>query len=501
MIQKSVINCHLGKIKAKKFFSLHLFALSFVRQIRDSRHSLFETCDSFRKGVITKRKRLLHLITEHVWPIKGGMSPACVPTRIEHCTHAHHDTDAHTTSHGDAMFTSYKHKIKDKTIRYVDSYIPLGYTLGDLSPHLQKQNSDSEPMETITVRESPTPPSVSSEDMCNRITTMVMNQRRNDASKHRYGGTNSAPSNMTEAAGWEMNSDYYSSPPPSSRSAAAAAAAATTSIGSTIEFVIPPSSSSSASTHNLQTASLVDTDIDMDRFSSGLSLLNMSLNSEIVSRNPQNMHKFLGQSLAEIVNSIKDRNTLQTTFSCLEDDLKVHLLRQYLSDEKVVSDLKKSTKSGTNETNFARPPSYSIPAISHLHRQEASLQTLLLTLLQASIALTKIIFRQFGIPVINFIWTFILTLNEKYNIVDILLTGAVKILSFFVTIALRLILHCTSLLEPTSATQKSPMLVASSSKISPSLVAKNVVIALMSRGFDGGNIVDDAVIARGEKNQ
>jgi hypothetical protein len=299
------------------------------------------------------------------------------------------------------MISFYKKKLKNKSINYIDSYIPFGYKLGDVSPYLQTDhisvdnNSINEQIDTIVVHSDS---SYSTEKLHDLITSRIINQRRN------YFAEENDPL---------INSET----PPSSSSSSS-------SSDTTIEFIIPSSQSSK------------DFEIlNIDKLSSGLSLLNMSINNNIFINNPENLKNFMGDSIAQIINSVTDDDTLNKTFNCLNLDKKLKILKLFLSDNEIVSNLKNSND--FQSFNFSQYP----------NSNEISFEQLILLFIQACYNLITLFYQTFGIPIISFIWSLLLSLNEQYNILDLLLTTAIKILSSIITLFLKLVLNCTKMLE------------------------------------------------------
>ncbi|KAG0680030.1 hypothetical protein C6P42_005264 [Pichia californica] len=195
-------------------------------------------------------------------------------------------------------------KLKNKAINYVDNYVPLGFTLGDFSESLKVDS----PIKSIELDYNSNSNSNSDNDndsqydvqLYNRITTKILNHRRN----HILEDVNN---NSDSNADIDIDLD---------------------SEDTTIEFNIPSNNKFI---------------IDNELFISGVSLLNISLNSDIILSNPTNIHRLVSQSISKIINSIVTDNNnndiMNSIFSSLDDSIKLNILKLYLQDKQLTSQI------------------------------------------------------------------------------------------------------------------------------------------------------------------
>lgn len=308
--------------------------------------------------------------------------------------------------------SKYKTNIKNKTISCLNSYFPYGLSLGDFSSYLEIEDlqNESNDIPTIWVHDHDVASETDkSQQLFNRITNQLYNQRRNNLASHTI-------------ADYENISDFEN---PSESNA-------------TIQFTIPIN----YSTDNLNLNDIVN----FDKFYSGLSLLNMSINSEILINSPQNIRKFTGESIAQLINSIKDDQVLENIFNNIENKKKFHVLKSYLSNDEIISEFKHNQSQLPKKSKFSN--FFNVANNDNYHYNNGTnLETMLVSLVQAVYAFSVLLYTTFGIPILNQLYIQLQELNSRYNVLDTLLTLFVKALTAAIAVSLRVVLVCTTILQ------------------------------------------------------
>lgn len=276
-------------------------------------------------------------------------------------------------------------KLKNKAINYVDNYVPLGFTLGDFSESLKVDS----PIKSIELDYNSNSNSNSDNDndsqydvqLYNRITTKILNHRRN----HILEDVNN---NSDSNADIDIDLD---------------------SEDTTIEFNIPSNNKFI---------------IDNELFISGVSLLNISLNSDIILSNPTNIHRLVSQSISKIINSIVTDNNnndiMNSIFSSLDDSIKLNILKLYLQDKQL-----------TSQIIVEDSKDHTFPS--------QSLQELVVVFINTLYTFSMLLYTNFGIPLISFFVTTIIRLNEEYNFLETLLSLVIRVLNRAVSLLITLL--------------------------------------------------------------
>lgn len=382
------------------------------------------------------------------------------------------------------MLSYGRKKLKNKAISYVDSYVPLGLTLGDLSAsfRIEEDQDQDQNQDQNQDQQTQTSGTLEAEDsvLCDRVAARVLNQRRSKVSSSDSQNGRGASQDPDQSAEDEKNEDGHGAPSEEDEE------------DTTIEFVIP------SRVNEDDDAPMVDTDM----FIRGLTLLNMSLNNELIVKNPKNIRMITGQAIAHIVNSVMDPEALRAIMASLHDETKLQILKFYLSDDQLVNRLK--SEQGLDLPNSSPPPYSSPPSsasssssyvfhrrsntLSHRHPNEITLEQLILTLFQALYTFAILLYTRFGIPLLRLLWKLLLTLNNHYKLLDIGRALAIRTAAFMLNVFLKLILLCTNVVEETTlAPSPDPSSSFSSSSYSAS--------ASVSTAETAGNYARDAFFA------
>lgn len=240
-------------------------------------------------------------------------------------------------------------------------------------------------------------------DIHSLITTRLLNQRRNNFNNIQLDSTRSSSPTATTST----TSTTSTSPTPT--------------VIPAIQLSIPASPL-----------------FNPEALSTGLSLLNMSINSDMFSNNSANSKQFIGQSIAQIINSILDDTTIHSIFNSLNDETKLKIMDLYLSNDGLVNQIKYNhhlqQHKNTTKNNNNTPTN---PPLDHL----------IYTLIHALYTFSVLLYTKFAIPILTSFWQAFLTLNEQYNIMDIVLAQLVNLLSLMIRLMLSLIVQCTNVIE------------------------------------------------------
>lgn len=392
------------------------------------------------------------------------------------------------------MLSYGRKKLKNTAISYVDSYAPLGLTLGDLSASLRVEDGDGDgdgdgDAEARRVgavaRDTDTDPDDASE-LYDRVTARMLNRRRSKLASRASEDVSSNPGSDTDA---ELSDG-------------GGGGASDIDDDTTIEFVIPS-----------QAVSLSDTDdssiVDLDAFSRGITLLSMALNNELIVKNPKNIRKFTGQAVAHIVNSILDPETLLAIFASLSDETKLQILKYYLSDDLLVDRLK--SDQGLHLPGNPTPPSSAASSAASssasyiFHRRSYSsprprnadhtLDQLIISLLQAFYTFSLVLYTRFGIPLLNLLWKFVRTLNENYKLLDIAKALTIRVLALIINLILKLVVHSTNIVQESTLVAMSDSSTPFSAAFAASSPSSASSYTSSSAAGTAGNYARDAFFA------
>lgn len=328
----------------------------------------------------------------------------------------------------------YLNRFRNKAIDKADSYVPLGYKLGDFTEYLKVKEieedngnndilggiwKDKSKIEIENLKDGDTGNSnaieLLSAKICNKV---IINRQNKVVAEHVQ----------------QLSEDLSDFEPDVSTG------------NTTIEMNVPYSIGNGNS--EPLCSQLVDTDV----LSSGLSVLNLALNSEVVTNNIRNGKKFMAEGIGRILESVEDDQVLDNIFKNLNDSSKYKIMHLYLSDNELVHKLKDEkmkreymndaieTRREIHNTKAFTSDSLNFNVETHMN---SNFDDAILRMTKFCLLMGSLIYESCVLPVLIVAWSLFLELNERFHLFDLVIRVLIGLMFGFISLFLRIIMVVT----------------------------------------------------------
>lgn len=272
-----------------------------------------------------------------------------------------------------SSFKVYSDKVKRRVITHADDYIPLGFKLGDFCDNLKVS-------EEVTACD---------DDIAETITVVDQNVAGNEADAVSRPST---AETLTETIAQMVFSEKMNQE----------ARLNTSSQSEIIEMIIPRGGRI----------------LDETKIASGLSLLNLSLNSDIVTEGSTS--RLISDALVKLVEGIGNEKIYLSLFASLSEKTKCEIMSKYLQDDHLVSTIKLERSH--------RHPAYG---------ERSQLDSLVMKMVQLAFMVCRVIYLDIFLPLCLCLWDQMVIFNREWHVVERLL----KLLVGWIVMVLSVILQ------------------------------------------------------------